>query len=84
MVLFEEIGGNPYTIQVQTVTIGTVCADAFQGSVLDLTCQGGSIINEIKFVSFGMTNGGCGDFRKGICESPIAFSYVQQVKFYIN
>lgn len=78
LVLFEEIGGSPYSITIQTVTVGKICADASEGSVLELSCQGGRTINEIKFVSFGMPQCSCGAFGKGVCESATAFSYVQQ------
>ncbi|CAN6576717.1 unnamed protein product [Malus baccata var. baccata] len=59
LVLVEEIGGNPYSITIQIVTVGKICTDASKVSVLELSCQGGRIINEIKFVSFGLYKDRC-------------------------
>ncbi|KAL7195731.1 hypothetical protein ACSBR1_035879 [Camellia fascicularis] len=39
LVLFEEFGGNPTNLKIQTVTIGTICANAFEGNKLELSCQ---------------------------------------------
>ena len=79
IVLFEELGGNPWNVKFQTVTVGKACANAYEGNTLDLSCQGGSVISEIKFASFGVPEGECGSFRAGHCESSDALSVVQRV-----
>ncbi|KAL0558348.1 hypothetical protein IC582_002910 [Cucumis melo] len=65
LVLFEEIGGNPQQVSVQTITIGTICGNANEGSTLELSCQGGHIISEIQFASYGNPEGKCGSFKQG-------------------
>lgn len=76
MVLFEELGGNPWNVKFQTVTVGTACANAFEGNTLELSCQGGRVISDVKFASFGLPEGTCGSFSRGRCESPNAFAYI--------
>ncbi|KAM7259894.1 hypothetical protein ACFE04_015635 [Oxalis oulophora] len=68
LVLFEEFGGNPSEINFQTVTIGTACANAYEGHSLELSCQNRPI-SDIKFASFGNPTGTCGSFVKGTCEA---------------
>ncbi|KAJ8899934.1 hypothetical protein K2173_019639 [Erythroxylum novogranatense] len=63
LVLFEEMGGTPDLIQVETVTIGKLCAHAYEGHTLELSCQGDNFITDIKFASFGTPTGVCGDFH---------------------
>ncbi|KAL0541696.1 hypothetical protein IC582_021751 [Cucumis melo] len=65
LILFEEIGGNPQHVSVQTITIGTICANANEGSILELSCQGGHVIFEIQFASYGNLEGKCGSFKQG-------------------
>lgn len=65
LVLFEEIGGNPQQVSVQTITIRTICGNASEGSTLELSCQGGHIISEIQFASYGNPEGKCGSFKQG-------------------
>ncbi|XP_028090173.1 beta-galactosidase 15-like [Camellia sinensis] len=69
LVFFEEFGGNPTNLKIQTVTVGTICANAYEGNKLELSCQGGTI-SEIKFASYGNPRGSCGSFERGTCESP--------------
>ncbi|CAN6694149.1 unnamed protein product [Malus baccata var. baccata] len=79
LVLFEEFGGEPNNVNLQTVTIGKVCANAHQGGgTLELSCQGGKIPSNLRFVSFGDPKGTCGSFSRGICESPLAFSVIEE------
>ncbi|KAJ0087884.1 hypothetical protein Patl1_32313 [Pistacia atlantica] len=78
LVLFEEIGGTPSLVNIRTITVGKVCANAFEGSTLKLSCQGGKLFSEIKFASFGETEGTCGSFRKGRCESANSLSVIEQ------
>ncbi|CAK8540350.1 unnamed protein product [Lathyrus sativus] len=69
LVLFEEIGGNPQSVQFQTVTTGTICANVHEGAQLELSCQNGQIISQIQFASFGNPEGQCGSFEKGSWEA---------------
>lgn len=69
LVLFEEFGGTPDLVSIQTVTVGTVCADAYEGQTLELSCQGGNVFSRIKFASFGLPEGSCGSFNKGTCHA---------------
>ncbi|XP_050243381.1 beta-galactosidase 15-like [Quercus robur] len=78
LILFEEAGGYPFDVKFQTVTVGKACANAYEGNTLELSCQGGSAISEIKFASFGLPEGACGSFRTGSCESSNALSIIQK------
>ncbi|KAF7801334.1 beta-galactosidase 15-like [Senna tora] len=68
LVLFEEIGGNPFYVNFQTVNVGSICGNAYENNTLELSCHGTSI-SAIKFASFGNPQGLCGAFSKGTCES---------------
>lgn len=76
IVIFEELGGNPWNVKFQTVTVGAACANAYEGNTLQLACQGDRVISDVKFVSFGLPKGSCGSFERGRCESPNAFAYI--------
>ncbi|GAV68059.1 Glyco_hydro_35 domain-containing protein/Gal_Lectin domain-containing protein [Cephalotus follicularis] len=78
LVLFEEFGGTPENVNFQTVTVGKACANAYEGNVLELSCQGERVISEIKFASFGEPQGTCGSFRKGGCEAKNTLQVVQK------
>ncbi|KAK4779938.1 hypothetical protein SAY87_016044 [Trapa incisa] len=67
LVLFEEFGGNPFLVNFRTTVVGTVCANAYEKSTLNISCQGRPI-SAIKFASFGAAEGTCGSFEKGVCE----------------
>ncbi|CAI8588192.1 unnamed protein product [Vicia faba] len=71
LVLFEEIGGNPQSVQFQTVTTGTICANVYEGSQLELSCQNGQVISQIQFASFGNPEGQCGSFKIGSWEATL-------------
>ncbi|KAK2995955.1 hypothetical protein RJ640_002497 [Escallonia rubra] len=77
LVLFEEFGGNPEFLDVQTITTGKVCAHVHEGNTLELSCQGGKPLSDISFASFGDPKGSCGSFEKGSCESPNSLSVVR-------
>ncbi|XP_057983261.1 beta-galactosidase 7-like [Malania oleifera] len=78
LVLFEEFGGNPSSVNFRTVTVGTACANAYEGNTVELSCQGGKTISEIKFASFGDPQGACGSFKKGSCEAANATAIIQE------
>ncbi|OMO91833.1 hypothetical protein COLO4_18061 [Corchorus olitorius] len=65
LILFEEIGGNMTDISFQIVTVGTICASAYEGSTLELACQGGRTITEIQSATFGDPQAKCGPFKSG-------------------
>lgn len=69
LVLFEETGGNPQNVSFQTVTTGMICANVYEGALLELSCQGGKVISQIQFASFGNPQGKCGSFKKGSWEA---------------
>ncbi|WZY97136.1 hypothetical protein YC2023_069465 [Brassica napus] len=67
LVLFEEMGGNPSLVNLQTTRVGSVCANVYEKNVIELSCDR-KPISAIKFASFGNPNGNCGSFEKGTCE----------------
>ncbi|CAL5201601.1 unnamed protein product [Lathyrus oleraceus] len=77
LVLFEEIGGNPQSVQFQTVTTGIICANVYEGAQLELSCQSGQVISQIQFASFGNPQGQCGSFKKGPWEATNTQSVVE-------
>nr|XP_009616320.1 beta-galactosidase 15-like [Nicotiana tomentosiformis] len=68
IVLLEEFGGNPSLINFQTVRVGSACGNAYEDKLMNISCQGRPI-SAIKFANFGDTQGTCGSFEKGSCES---------------
>nr|KYP63346.1 Beta-galactosidase [Cajanus cajan] len=78
LVLFEEFGGHPYDVKLATVTVDKICANAYEGHVLELACSEDRVISDIKFASFGVPKGECGSFEKGQCESPTALSVLRR------
>ncbi|TKY62981.1 Beta-galactosidase protein [Spatholobus suberectus] len=77
LVLFEELGGHPFDVKFRTVTVGKICANAYEGHALELECRENQVISEIRFASFGLPNGECGSFQKGRCESREALSVIK-------
>ncbi|KAI4379584.1 hypothetical protein MLD38_005862 [Melastoma candidum] len=75
LVLFEEFGGNPSLVNFQTVTVGSICANAYEQHTLELSCQGRPI-SAVTFASFGSPQGTCGSYEKGDCDAD-ALSVVQ-------
>ncbi|XP_037492385.1 beta-galactosidase [Jatropha curcas] len=78
LVLFEEFGGNPQNVQIQTVTVGKVCANAYEWNKLELACAGGHNITKINFASFGNPQGKCGDYSPGRCHAIDSLDVVQK------
>lgn len=79
LVLFEEFGGGPLDIDIQTTRVRKVCAKPYEGSTLELSCHDRTI-SDIKFVSFGNPRGSCENFQKGSCDSSTAFSVIKKVE----
>ncbi|KAJ6713278.1 BETA-GALACTOSIDASE 7 [Salix purpurea] len=78
LVLFEEFGGNPSSVNFQTVAVGSACINAEENRKIELSCQGRQI-SAVKFASFGNPQGSCGSFVKGYCEgSKDASSVVEK------
>ncbi|XP_022143801.1 beta-galactosidase 15-like [Momordica charantia] len=77
LVLFEEFGGGPLDIDIQTTRVRKVCAKPYEGSTLELSCHDRTI-SDIKFVSFGNPRGSCENFQKGSCDSSTAFSVIKK------
>lgn len=71
LVLFEEVGGNPTQINFKTTRVRGACANAYEGNMLELSCEGRPI-SGIKFASFGDPQGVCGSFQKASCEGAIS------------
>ncbi|XP_038893262.1 beta-galactosidase 7-like [Benincasa hispida] len=65
LILFEEIGGNPQQVSIQTIALRTICGNANEGSTLEVSCQGSDIISGIQFASYGDPKGQCSSFMKG-------------------
>lgn len=81
LVLFEEFGGDPRNVSVHTVTVGQAIAHAYEGNSLNLSCNGGRVISDIKFASFGDPRKVYGTLRKGSCHSPKSLSMVKKVSY---
>lgn len=78
VILFEELGGNPVNVSFQTTTLETVCANAYENGLLELSCGEGQTISDVQFASFGDPKGKCGSFSKGTCESKISVSQLEK------
>lgn len=83
IVLFEEFGGNPSLVNFQTIQVGTVCAHAYEKHTVELACEGRPI-SAIKFASFGNSQGTCGSFEKGSCDSGRALSILKKASLFLN
>lgn len=81
LVLLEEMGGSPFNVNFQTVTVGTVCAGVPMGDVLELECASDSSISSIEFASLKPTNGTCGSYV-GPSDGAL-LNYVQQVFHFV-
>ncbi|KAK3445334.1 hypothetical protein EUGRSUZ_A01181, partial [Eucalyptus grandis] len=78
LVLFEEFGGTPLHVRFQTVTAGTICATTDEKMKLELSCQDGRVMSEIKFASFSEPIGVYGSYARGSCEAPNTLSVIQK------
>ncbi|KAI3772554.1 hypothetical protein L6452_03742 [Arctium lappa] len=78
LVLFEEYGGNPLSVNFQTMRVGTVCGNAYENKTMLISCDRRPI-SSIRFASFGDVQGSCGSFAKGSCqEQTDALSIVEK------
>ncbi|CAL9207658.1 unnamed protein product [Musa hybrid cultivar] len=80
LVLFEEMGGDPRSITVDTISVARVCghvAESYYPSVFSVSkhpyvrlgCQRGRSISSIGFASFGTPVGNCKSHAMGGCHS---------------
>ncbi|GAU22242.1 hypothetical protein TSUD_227780 [Trifolium subterraneum] len=69
LILFEEMGGSPSNVSVQTITTGSICATADYGKTLEMKCPDGKTFSKIQFASYGNPQGKCGSFQVGEWES---------------
>nr|CAB3465164.1 unnamed protein product [Digitaria exilis] len=89
LVLFEEMGGDPQQITVNTVSVTRVCSNVNELSTpslqsqdkepeVDLWCQEGKQISAIEFASYGNPVGDCTNFGYGNCHAGSSESVVKQ------
>ncbi|TVU19482.1 hypothetical protein EJB05_35633 [Eragrostis curvula] len=89
LILFEEMGGNPQQITVNTVSITKVCGNVDELSApslqseekepaVHLWCQEGKYISAVEFASYGNPVGGCTSFGFGSCHAGSSESVVKQ------
>ncbi|MED6216475.1 hypothetical protein PIB30_008174 [Stylosanthes scabra] len=92
MVVFEEWGGDPTGISLVKRTTDSVCADIYEdqptlklvsGNVIrpkaHLWCPPGQKISQIKFSSYGLPKGSCGNYREGNCHAHRSYDAPQRV-----
>jgi hypothetical protein len=79
LILFEEVGGNPTNVSFQIVAVETICGNAYEGSTLELSCEGGRTISDIQFASYGDPEGTCGAFMKGSFYATRSAAVVEKV-----
>ncbi|XP_020398852.1 beta-galactosidase 7 isoform X1 [Zea mays] len=89
LVLFEEMGGNPQLITVNTMSVSRVCGNVNELSApslqykdkepaVDLWCPEGKHISAIEFASYGGPTGDCKKFGFGRCHAGSSESVVKQ------
>lgn len=77
LIVFEELGGSPLSVNFQTVTVGTVCAGVDEGDSLELECPESHPISKIEFANFGKTHGTCGNYELGPGDNEDFTSFLQ-------
>ncbi|WJX91005.1 hypothetical protein P8452_72843 [Trifolium repens] len=87
LVVFEEWGSDPNGISLVKRTTGSVCADIYENQptlrnnvnrLVDLWCPIGQKIFQIKFASYGLPQGTCGNYREGICHAHKSYDAPQR------
>ena len=90
MVLFDEFGGDPSNVSIQSVPTGHICANAPADTILVLSCEDkmlqsvppgmygaaatGKVFIEVSFASFGNANGTCEPVPKPFQQFPMILS----------
>ncbi|KAL2322684.1 hypothetical protein Fmac_027063 [Flemingia macrophylla] len=77
LVLFEETERKPSKRFLPNSHNRTVCALVYEGALLELSCQGGQVISQIQFASFGNPKGKCGSFEQGSWEAIDSRSVIE-------
>ncbi|GAB4826197.1 hypothetical protein Ancab_009062 [Ancistrocladus abbreviatus] len=77
--LLHEFGGNPSFVTVQTLIVGRACANVYEGSTLELSCQGGKRASKISTASFGNPTGKECSHQQGTCKSLTTVAAVTMV-----
>ncbi|XP_034586051.1 beta-galactosidase 7 isoform X2 [Setaria viridis] len=89
LVLFEEMGGDPQQITVNTLSVTRVCSNVNELSApslqsqdnepaVNLWCQEGKQISAIEFASYGNPVGDCTNYGSGSCHAGSSDSVVKQ------
>lgn len=78
LILFEEMGGSPFNVSVQTITVRSVCASVDYGKTLEVKCPDGRTFSQIQFASYGDPQGKCGSFQIGEWESSHSVAVVER------
>ncbi|KAK6941384.1 Beta-galactosidase, beta-sandwich domain [Dillenia turbinata] len=94
LVIFEEFGGDPKGISLVKRTTSSVCADIFEGNPTrmkfsgfvggelrpkaHLSCGPGQTISSIKFASYGLPQGTCGNYQEGSCHAHKSYDALQR------
>ncbi|KAJ1687875.1 hypothetical protein LUZ63_019265 [Rhynchospora breviuscula] len=80
MVVLEEWGGDPSGISLVKRSVGSVCAyvDATPQAKVELSCDLGKKISQIKFASYGTPSGRCGGYSEGSCHAHKSYDPFQQ------
>jgi len=83
VVILEEKGGDPSTIQLVKRTGGSLCIQGQEHAASPytqtLTCSPGAYIKSIDFASFGTPSGQCGSFSLGSCHANSTASILQNL-----
>lgn len=90
LVLFEEMGGDPLSITVNTISVAHICgnvAESFSPSPfskrtqpsVQLQCHEGEAISSIKFASYGNPIGDCENYALGSCHAVSSKAVIEKV-----
>lgn len=90
--LFEEMGGNPSAITLETISVTGICgmvSEFYPKSIVSvnkypsvkLHCPNGRAISSIEFASYGSPVGNCDSYSVGSCHSAASRSTVEKVSY---
>jgi len=83
VVFFEEIGGDPSTVELVARTQGAICDDKpedwpAEDTSVNLGCPPGTVITSVEFASFGTPSGSCGSYQLGNCNAANSTAIVEK------
>ncbi|KAJ6801516.1 beta-galactosidase 7-like [Iris pallida] len=89
LVLFEEMGGNPLSISVNTISVNQVCSKVSESHYrpvltrgrhphVHLQCYGRRNISSIEFASYGSPIGDCLSYSVGDCHSDLSKAVLEK------